>query len=117
VLTQEADAERGKTGRILTTAPAGAGTVGCIPQLPATGTHTHLEGAVPGVIGNGLGPLLSGHKEQGGEALDLEVRVLILSAVHLGNHHTVHLGKPLGKLLPNGLKLLAVAAPGGIHLQ
>mmetsp|Transcript_3828 Transcript_3828/g.8198 ORF Transcript_3828/g.8198 Transcript_3828/m.8198 type:complete len:549 (+) Transcript_3828:259-1905(+) len=76
-----------------------------------------LQGAVTTLESDG-GLVLAGREEHnGGEALDLNIGVLVLSAVHLGNDDALHLLEALGQLLVDGVQLLAVAAPGGVHLQ
>lgn len=53
--------------------------------------QTHLEAAVATIKSDGLCVLAGRVEDDGGEALHLDIGVLVLSAVHLGNDHGVNL--------------------------
>ncbi len=68
------------------------------------------------IVGDGVGLVVGGVEEKGGEALDIDGGV-VLSAVDLGNHD-VGLGlELLAELLVHRGEGLAVAAPGGVELN
>ena len=71
--------------------------------------------SVPIIVNNFIGSLLE--ELDSGESLDLDLLKLVGSAVHLGNDYGLVVLVFLSKFIPDGCKLLAVAAPWSIELN
>lgn len=83
-------------------------------------THNHergLRNRVGAYVGRTLRFFTGGEEHDRGEAIDLNVGVLVSGAIHLGNDDGVDVLEARRKLLVCRLEGLAVAAPGRIHLK